>query len=145
MRKSWHQLGSQVQAAMMATLLTLQARHNWKKMLSEVHRVVQRIATCGLQLTSTRAPLLMLRGAARLEVSCMRPLETWSMPLVLVTANPLGAAEVLALVLTLAVSLKVTRSIGTRLGVCAAGQRRGKAGMRRSTTQKQNILLQMHN
>ena len=73
---------------------------------------------CGVRLTSTRAPLLMLRGAARLEASCMRPLEAWSM---LVAAKLLGAAEVLALVLTLAVSLKVTQDAGTHLGVCTAG------------------------
>ena len=47
----------------------------------------------------------MLRGAARPEASCMRPLEAWSMPVALVAAKPLGVAEVLALVLTLAVSL----------------------------------------
>ena len=85
---------------------------------------------CGVRLTSTRAPLLMLRGAARLEASCIRPLEAWSMPVALVAAKLLGAAEVLALVLTLAVSLKVTQDAGTHLGVCTAGEQEASPASR---------------
>ena len=91
------------------------------------------MAACRLWLTSTRAPLLMLRGAARLEASCMRPLEAWSMPVALLAANPLGAAEVLALVLTLAVSLKITQDAGTHIGVCRAGAEGGRSGKKRGT------------
>ena len=85
-------------------------------------RVFHRMAACGLRLTSTRAPLLMLRGAARPEAGGMRPLEAWSMPAALVAAKPLGAAEALALVLTPAVSLKATQDAGTDPGVCTAGE-----------------------
>lgn len=53
--------------------------------------------------TSTRAPLLMLRGVLRVDCMVMRPLDALSTPLAV--AKLLGIAEALALVLTPADSL----------------------------------------
>ena len=116
----------------MALLLVLQATHSWTGVMSILLGWPNFVA-CGLQLTSTRAPLLMLRGAARLEASCMRPLEAWSMPVALVAAKLLGAAEVLALVLTLAVSLKVRRNTGTQLRVYIAGKEKASIHLREAS------------
>ena len=60
-------------------------------------------------LTSTRAPLLMLRGVLRVDCMVMRPLEALSAPLA--AAKLLGIAEALALVLTPADSLRRILSV----------------------------------
>ena len=59
--------------------------------------------------TSTRAPLLMLRGVLRVDCMVMRPLDALSTPLA--AAKLLGIAEALALVLTPADSLQRTLAV----------------------------------
>ena len=65
------------------------------------------------------------------------------MPVALVAAKPLGVAEVLALVLTLAVSLTVTQDTETHLGVCTVGESEGKSSKKRSIARKQSMVLQI--
>ncbi len=63
----------------------------------------------GPRRTSTRAPLLMLRGVLRVDCMVMRLLDAWSAPFAaFAIAKLLGAADALALVLTPADSLHST-------------------------------------
>ena len=65
-----------------------------------------------LRRTSTRAPLLMLRGVLRVDCMVMRLLDAWSAPFAaFAIAKLLGAADALALVLTPADSLHSTLSV----------------------------------